>query len=342
MSLLFIDGFDHYVTADFTKKWNSTNNSPTIGTTSGRRGGGAFVCAGGSKYLTKTLAASSSWVIGFAYKPTTLPSSQGSLIWILDAGTPQCALNLNPDGTLAVVRSTGTAVTDGTSVFALAVDTFYYIEFKVTIADSISAGTCKVRINGVDVITVATSQDLKATANTTANSFWIGTVSSSSGQGIVDDLYVCDGAGSTNNDFLGDVRVDTLYPTSDGNYSQFTCSTGSSHFALVDETAPNTSDYNIGSTVSDRDSYGMGNLTPLTSQTVYGVQVNAALLKDDAGSKSVATFVRSNTTNSDGASVPLGTSQIYVSQVFETNPDGAVAWTETTVNAMEAGVKVTA
>jgi hypothetical protein len=86
----------------------------------------------------------------------------------------------------------------------------------------------------------------------------------------------------------------------------------------------------------------MGNLAALTSQTVYGVQVNAAVLKDDAGAKSVATFVRSSSTNGDGASTVLGTSQVYVSQVFETDPNGSIAWTEASVNAMEAGVKVTA
>jgi len=214
---------------------------------------------------------------------------------------------------------------------------------KVTIADSIGANTCKVRANGVDIITVAAGQDLKNTANATASQVSLGHHGTSGGATpTYDDLYICDGTGGTNNDFLGDCRVDTLYPTSDGNYSQFTPSTGSSHFALVDETTPNTTDYNDGATVGDRDSYGMGNLAALTSQTVYGVQVNAAIVKDDAGAKSAATFVRSSATDGDGAGVALGTSQAYVSQVFETNPNGSVAWTETTVNAMEAGVKVTA
>ena len=38
MSLLFIDGFDHYATADITKKW-TTASAATIGVT-GRRGTG--------------------------------------------------------------------------------------------------------------------------------------------------------------------------------------------------------------------------------------------------------------------------------------------------------------
>ena len=110
---------------------------------------------------------------------------------------------------------------------------------------------------------------------------------SSSGMNF-DDLYVCDSAGSTNNGFLGDCRIDTIYPSGAGNYTQFTPSTGS-NYTCVDETAPNTTDYVDGATVGDRDSYALGNLSALSSQTVYGVQVNAAILKDDAGSKSAAT-----------------------------------------------------
>lgn len=341
--LIFMDGFDHYATADITKKWNS--NGGTIGVSSGRRSGGAYISGSGSGgSISKTFPASETWVIGFAYRTPTLPTiGINNLLALVDASTVQCSLRLNQDGTLEVLRGSATAVTGGKSILSLSQATFYYIEFKVTIADAIGADTCKVRVNGVDWVTVTTGQDLKASSNATANEVRIGQNSSN---GVTsqayDDLYICDQTGSTNNNFLGDVRIDTIYPTSDGNYSQFTCSTGSSHFALVDEATPNTSDYNAGSTVGDRDCYGMDNLSALVSQTIYGVQVNAALMKDDAGTKSAAVFVRSSSTNDDGASSALGTTQTYVSQVFETDPNGEIAWTETTVNAMEAGVIVTA
>ncbi|MBA3588311.1 hypothetical protein [Methylibium sp.] len=340
MALQFIDGGDHYVTADITKKW-SANTGATIAAT-GRRGGGAirFLTAGTSNYLTKTLGAQASWVVGFAFEF----SAAGALVVarFTDAGTAQCELRQNLDGTLSVTRN-GTALTNGTSVLALSTSTFYYIEWKVTIADSIAANSCKVRVNGADVITVATGQDLKNTANASANAFAIGRVAvTASGSSTFDDIYICDGTGSTNNDFLGDVRIDTLYPNADGAFSQFTPSTGTSHFALVDEATPNTTDHNDGATIGHRDSYAFGNLDALTSQTVYGVQVNAAIMKDDAGAKSASTFARSGSTNTDGASAALGTAQVYVSQVYEFDPNTAAAWTEATVNAAEFGVRVTA
>ena len=340
--LLFMDGFDHYATADLTKKWTSVGSTASIGSSGRRSGGNLAVTAASTGTVTKTLAAATSWVVGVAFQYTGSLGGNAPIIALLDAGTLQCELRINPDGTLSVTRNAN-ALTNGTSAASLSIGTFYYLEWKVTIADSIGAGSCKVRINGADVITVATGQDLKNTANTTANQVRLGPASAvNTYNGLFDDFYVCDQSGSTNNDFLGDVRIDTLYPTSDGNYTAFTPSTGSSHFALVDEATPNTTDYNDGAAVNDRDSYGMGNLSALTSQTVYGVQVNAAIVKDDAGAKSAATFVRSSSTDGDGASVALGTSQVYVSQVFETDPNGSIAWTETSVNAMEAGVKVTA
>jgi hypothetical protein len=76
----------------------------------------------------------------------------------------------------------------------------------------------------------------------------------------IDDLYVCDGSGSVNNDFLGECRVLTLLP-SDGNGSNndFDTSAGGSpadHGAMVNDTTPNDdTDYVSSSTVDHVDSW---------------------------------------------------------------------------------------
>lgn len=340
--LLFMDGFDHYATADITKKWTS-NSGGGLGIVggAGRRGTSGFQVISSSSYVNKTIPPTTSLIFGFSIKLGSLPSTSTLLLTLFDGSTQQCELRVNADGTLQVLRAANT-LTNGASTLALSTGVEYYIEWKVTIADSIAANSCKVRVNGVDWINVAAGQDTKAGTNATVNSVRLGAFGTGIGTTTFDDFYICDNSGSTNNDFLGDVRIDTLFPSGDGNYSQFTPSTGTTHYTLVDESTPNTTDYNDGASVGDRDSYAMGNLSALASSTVYGVQVNAAIVKDDAGSKSATTFVRSSSTNADGASVALSTSQAYVSQVFETDPNGSVAWTETTVNAMEAGVKVTA
>lgn len=336
MSLLFIDGFDHYATADLTKKW-TTNNNATISSSSGRRGGGALNINYSSYYVAKGVANSATLIVGFHINPPAYAASNFEFLRFSDGGTTQIAIYRLTSGALQVYNGSFT-VLGATAGGVLADSIAHYVEVKIKFHGS--TGTVDIRIDGVSVLSL-TGKNTIGSANAYANLvtlFGAATFVNC----YYDDFYICDALGSTNNNFLGDVRIDTIYPTSDGNYSQFTPSTGSTHYTLVDETAPNTTDYNDGAAVGDRDSYGMGNLSALASQTVYGVQVNAAIVKDDAGAKSVATFVRSGSTNGDGASAALSTSQVYVSQVFETDPNGSIAWTESSVNAMEAGVKVTA
>ena len=335
MALLFMDGFDHYATADITKKWNSIVGSMTIFPIDGRRGGGA---AGGnpsgSENLNKTLPGSyATLVFGLALKVDALVSLD--ILTLKESATSHLILRLNATGTLSVVRAASTVL--GTSSTSLSTDAFYYIEIKATIHDT--TGAVEVRVNGVTCLNL-TGQDTRNAGTTGLIDNFV--ITGTSGTWRLDDFYVCDTSGTKNNDFLGDVRIDTLLPNADGTYSQFTPSTGTNHSALVDEATPNTTDYNDGATVGNRDSHQFTNLTSIASQIVYGVQVNAAIQKDDAGAKSACTFVRSGTTDGDAATAVLGTAQTYVSQIFETNPSGGVAWTEASVNAAEFGMKVTA
>ena len=117
MALRFVDGFDHYVTADITKKWNS-NNSGVISSTAGRRGGGSlrWVSGNSNNAVVKTLDAQATWILGVALSVSSVPSLTSTFLRLLDAGTVQCDLRINVDGTLSVTRN-GTALTNGTSTF---------------------------------------------------------------------------------------------------------------------------------------------------------------------------------------------------------------------------------
>lgn len=342
MTLLFMDGCNHYASADLGKKYNSVGGTVSLISSIGPRGGNCIRNTSTSPGFTKNFTASSTWVIGMRIKFSAINSKV--LLTLYDVGTAQCSLVLNADGTLSIVRGTGTAVTNGTSVTALSTNTFYYIEWKVTIADSIASNSARIRVDGSVVATVDAAQDLKATGASTATQVGFGSANGSYGstQHDICDIYVLNQSGSTNNDFLGDCRVDVIYPSADGNYSDFTPSTGTSHYQLVDETTPNTSDYNSSATIGNRDSYQMTNLTALTSQTVYGVQMLGAVLRDDSGLRAAAMFARSSSTNQEGATGTIGVSQTYIAGISETNPNTSTAWTETTVNAMEVGAIIKA
>jgi hypothetical protein len=348
MSLLFVDGFDHYATADITRKWTSTgvsfSGNAGIGSSVVRYGAGAFFSntstTATDRKLVKTLAASATWVVGFAFRTSGLPSAAGPIVGLFDVGTAQCDLRLNTDGTLSVTRN-GTSLTSGTSVTALSANTWYYIEWKVTIADSISASTCKVRINGVDAITVATGQDLKNTANSSANQLYLGhyTVTSAGNIWYYDDLYVCNTSGSVNNDFLGDVRVETLYPSGAGNTTQFTPSAGSNYQCVDDADPDDDTTYVESGTVGHVDTYAFDDLSA-SPTSVFGIQTVIMARKTDGGSRTATPVVRSGGTDYDGTTFGLADTYTCDHQVWENDPDTAAAWTESGINAAEFGFEV--
>lgn len=343
MALLFMDGFDHYATADVLKKWSAISVLNSISTTAGRRGGGAATfnsSLANSRYLEKLFQNSSTVIIGAAMGDGGGGfTSSSDIIQLIDSGTVQVAIFQTLTRAISVYRGPDSTLLGTSANGVIPATGFFYVEVKVFISSTV--GTVDVRINGTNILSL-TGLNTKNTANSYANTLRIAPPAIISGFNALDDVYICDATGSTNNNFLGDCRIDTILPTADGNYSQWTPNTGTVHFNRVNESAPDLTTYNAGLTVGDRDSYGMADLAALSSQIIYGVQVNAAALKDDAGSKSIATMVRSGGVDGDGATAVLGTSQLYVSQVFETNPNGSIAWTEASVNAMEAGVKVTA
>jgi len=337
MALRFMDSFDHYATGDLAEKWTSNAGGHTISAGTGRRGTAGLKGGGG---LFKTLDNQATWIIGFAFRPKGAFSGPSTIIRLRDTGVAQIDLSLNTNGTLSILRAGSVALTGGSSTLSLSIDVYYYIEWKVTIADSIAASSCVVRVDGVDWITVATGQDTQQTTNAFANELAI--VNGPTQAADFDDLYVLDGTGSApHNNFLGDCRVDALLPNGDGSNSAWTLSTGSTHSTLVDETAPNDdTDYITTSTAAARDSHNFANTPTMTSPTVYGIQHCISARKDDAGTRQIKSLLKSGaTTVTGGTTYALASTYTYYQQIYAQDPNTAAAWTTTAIDALEAGVE---
>ncbi len=336
MSLLFIDGFDHYADGDIAKKY-SAEAYGALRAGYGRRGGNAWYQSNGYGYARKAIPSSATIIAGFAWQPTANGADFNIIAFNTRDGSNniQVCLCYNSANKLEARASGRSGTLYGTSADPLTLSSFVYVEIKIY--HHASAGTVEVRVDGVAVIT-ATGLNTGAAVS----SVELGCNDYSAPYIHICDYYVCNDAGSVNNDFLGDCRVDTLFPTSDGAYGEFTPSAGADHYALVDEATPSLSDFVYSSTVGHRDTYGFGDLTGLASPEVKGVQVVGDVLKSDAGSLSVATMVRSGTTDEVGATYAPSTTELFLPQIFETDPNTASAWTESAVNALEAGLKVTA
>ena len=94
MSLIFVDSFDHYATAQILSKYTSMTSGLTI-VASGRNGTSCLVNASGSdRFVNRSVGNKQTLIIGFAvYFISTL--AQRSLLQVLDSGTIQLDFRIN-------------------------------------------------------------------------------------------------------------------------------------------------------------------------------------------------------------------------------------------------------
>ncbi|MEE9367052.1 MAG: hypothetical protein V3W44_10220 [Dehalococcoidales bacterium] len=330
MSLIFMDGFDHYSLAQMTRKWDS-ETSVSILTTSGRRSSG---CMEGGVAI-KSFPALATYIFGFAFwQDISSSGRQIGPIWqAFDGTTRQCEIELTANGGFLIQRSSGTEIgtVDG-GLFPA--ETFNYLEIKCTIGNS---GNITMRLNGTEIFNETV--DNQNSANATMDSVQLGLSACR-----IDDFYILNTSGSApRNDFLGDCQIETIFPESDGTKTEFDTVVGSAtHSDNVDET-PSDDDttYNETTTVNDIDLFDYPALTALSGgMTVFGVQVNTTARKDDAGSMSIRPVLFIGGTEYDGTTVALATSYNMISEIFEQNPDGGPGeWTESIINGAEFGVE---
>lgn len=347
MALRFLDSFNAYATADIGLRYDiltTVSSNPTIDGGSGRFGGGnslKFAAAGSGSFLGKTLDAQSEWIVGFGLFFTNTGGTPFICGW--ESGTDvQIFMGINAANKLYLV-SGNSLTTIATSATALIASTWYYIEWKLTIASSSTAGTNIVRVwdTGVstDHITLPAATNTNPASTGTANKFFLESSSTSANTHFC-DLYIFDGTGSINNDFVGDSRIDLMNPTGLGSQIDWTTvgSGSPSAYAVVSETTQDgDTTYISDNTVNHENNYTWSSLSSSSFQ-VYGLQLTAVARYDDGGPHS---FKFANNLIGQiqtlGSSISVTGSYAYYSSQF--NKDcNASPWTPTTMNALEAGV----
>lgn len=351
----FLDGFDHYATADIGAKWDNADLSASITSSQFRNSGSSLnIGSGPAAYqMSKKLnLAARNIVFGMGLRFGSAPSGtafSGSGAFAVLSNEPaygsttQLAFTVANDGKLHIGRCTSTGLsfvgaTDnwvGTTVFGA--NTWYWVEIRVYIHDT--AGAIEVRVNGV-VDLLVTGADTKAHATLDVAEYI--NIRGLSVTQFIDDFYIRTEASSSEvtGGFLGDIKVKPYYPNADGTYTAMTCSTGSTHNTLVDETAPNTTDYVSSSTALTKDSYGFQDASETGS--IKAVQVSAYCYKADAGFRGAEVFIKSGATEVFGTSQPLSTTGKYVVKLFEQDPNTSADWSQTNLNAAEFGVRISA
>lgn len=340
MSLIWCDSFSGYGSSDLVGAGRYSANGGVFGSMavgSGGRSGGGLVTTGtgDSAYLQKNFGVNhAKLILGMGFRLATQypASSNQQVVVFYDGGSAQVSLLVTNSGYLQVTNGHGTLL--GQSVAPISVGVWYWLEISVTFGNS---GSFEVRLNGSTIIS-GSGVDTSLSGNSYATTFQIGSTYANGRNNQFSDLYVCNGLGSVNNNFLGDCKVSLLLPNGAGNSAQWTPSAGS-NYQCVDETTHNgDTDYVSSSTVGNIDTYAFGNLAA-NAGTILGVVTQTLARKDDAGSVTIAPVIRTNSNNYEGSAVPVPTSYTYLRQIYEQNPDTAAAWSASEVNAAEFGFK---
>lgn len=221
MALIFMDGFDKYggVNSNSTSvaalltagEWTSTFGS-SLAIVAGLSATGYALALSTNHSISKTLGVNYSRLVGGCrISPTTAGTSSGSGVSFFDAGTAQCSVTINGSTLTISVRTgaiSGTAI--ATSAASVTVGSTHYLEWDITFA---AAGAYQVWLDGVSILSGTGAT--RTTANNYANVVQFVTAGTTPII-TVDDFYLFDTTGSTNNAvLLTSPRIETQFPTGD-------------------------------------------------------------------------------------------------------------------------------
>lgn len=339
MTLRFMDSFDHYATANILKKWSSIYGDVTI--VSGGRFGTNCMQIAGNAYAKRALGVNASTlIVGFAVNFGSVGSFH-PIVQLWDSSITQISVNGSATAGLLEIRrgNAGDSPLLATAETPVNAGVWYYLEIKVVFHDS--AGSVELKINNTTYAS-ATGIDTVASANAYANSFSFNNASFYPAT-LYDDLYVCDGLGAVNNNFLGDHRVECLFPSGAGAHAEWTPSAGSNYQNVDDATPDDDTTYNSqnDADLPETDTFAMTNLVSTTG-TIAGVQSLLYVRKDDAGDVTVNPVFRISTTDYNGAGTNVPDTYLYRSEIFEKSPATDAAWAIAEINGLESGYKRTA
>ena len=351
MTLLKFDGFEGYGKEDVDSFWDSSSSIGTGATIdqSGRRGG---YCVNSPNWVNNS-AITLTWsnpnpyndqilTIGFAFKhndtgnPATIAatheiaSNYKPFYLSLDHNNERIYFNRMPGNT-------------GYNMFItepIERNTWYYFEIQGKIGAS--DGFVKFRINEQLVYEEYNIDTLPYQGSGNNQFSKVVFDTSIYGRFYYDDIYILDSLGSKNNDFLGDIRVDSIHPNGAGNYTQLTPSAGN-NYECVDETNMDSSDYVEGANAGDKDSYTYANVpTDLDDAGIFGIQLrNQAIRTAEADNIKLKGFLRTGLTDYEETTAQsLADTIKSKSVIWEDDPSDSNAWTKAKINACEFGVEV--
>lgn len=354
MTILQLEGFEHLDTGitdpeaeDYISLWflgkSLGNATPIVASRTGFLG---LQFNLGNFITTRKLQqadGNTTLILGFYYKTPSAFSNGTDFFRVWCGPTEQCQVEWNGGGTLDFKRSSTIL---GTSTYTFATSNEYYIEFKVVIDDTVGSLEMKVAdiTAGGDDTETATEWTVSGVDNRNSSSSletaWDQvTIYAANTNTVIDDIYIANGAGTYNTDFLGNIFVESITPTGAGNNTEMTPSTGS-NWQNVDDGTPHDGDttYNTADADLETDLYECSALSE--TGDVFAVQVQAISRVTSGNPRVMRLPVRSSTTTGEGSDIVQG-NDAYTgkTRIVEENPATTSLWTNGEVNTIEIGVK---
>ena len=330
-----MEGFEGYADMADVRRRHILTGTGTSTLVAGRLGGQALHLFTNNALFMNGFGTPTTFVLGFACRFSGTSTFNGDLIRVFSLSVEQLVLRIVTGGKLYLDR--GTTNIDGGTV-PMILQNWHYIEFKATIDNSV--GAYEIKLDGITIM----SDSSVDTQNAAASSIDLVQFHRNSSQSEeYDDIYLLDDQGLNNTDFLGDTQIETIIPDGDGNQNDFAPDSGLTNWEMVDDgdTPDDDSTFNSGGTLDDAELYTMAAMTA-SFDSVAAIQVRNHLRKEEAGDRQGRALIRSNTDQAEGAAHGMSTDYRYHEHIFETDPQGGGAWTETRINALEAGFTIEA
>lgn len=339
MSLVYMDSCgDVYTTAQLSKRWDVVTGSPTVSTTIGRRDSGGINLPTTGDRLQKNVPGLAEYGVGIAAKLDTLVATD--LLTLREGTTDHIIVRLTALGAVEVLRAPSTQL--GITANGLIFAGFYnYIEIRALISDA--AGTIELDLNGVNLISLTSQDTNNAGAVPEIDNVEI---EGSTGSLTIDDFYIIDTVGTApQNDLLGDTGVWTILPIGDGTTNDWAVlepSTPTTSFDKVDDPTPDDDVTYVASDISAAlELFDMATVPdPGGTSAIFSVQLNMYARKDATTTRLIKGKARVNSTNFDGANQPIVSAYDYYHELWDDDPDTAVQWIESGINAAEFGVEI--
>jgi hypothetical protein len=354
MACQFVDSFDNYlpIATGILGKWQTAQepNQIAIAVGQGRNNTNAlffnFGFGPSGSYVQRVLTASSTReIVGIAVRIDSFDAfNEWTLMRWYDIVTPQVSLTILPNGQMRVRSAAQGTLLGTTSVSVISATTVYFfLELDVTFNST--TGSVTLFSNGVQVLNL-TNINTAPSGNNSVNTFRLGvlgddrTLANAAPQVYYDDLYMFDSTGAYNNAPVGDCRVFCSFPNGAGSSTQFTPNGAAQNYQCVNEqTEDGDTTYVSDATVGQKDLYAH-TPTPVNTNQVLAVQLDAVARKDNANARNIATTVLSSATAQDSTAHPVSQQYAWYLDILETDPATAIPFTKAGVDAMQIGVKV--